>query len=90
MWDSVALTVLFQKGNERHYWSQCLQLVQTALDNAREGRTCLVIAHRLSTIQNADVIFVMENGQVLERGTHQELLAKQGAYAGFVHNQKIY
>ncbi|KAL8574859.1 hypothetical protein ACOMHN_044881 [Nucella lapillus] len=65
------------------------KLVQQALDNAREGRTCIVIAHRLSTIQNADVIFVMENGQILEKGTHQELLALQGAYAGFVGNQKI-
>ena len=76
--------------NNLHLWSLCLQLVQEALDNAREGRTCLVIAHRLSTIQNADIIFVMEDGQVLEKGTHQELLAKQGAYAGFVHNQKIH
>ncbi|XP_076472534.1 ATP-dependent translocase ABCB1-like [Babylonia areolata] len=65
------------------------KVVQQALDNAREGRTCIVIAHRLSTIQNADVIFVMENGQVLEKGTHQELLALHGAYAGFVSNQKI-
>lgn len=68
----------------------CVQLVQTALDNAREGRTCIVIAHRLSTIMNADIIFVMEDGQVLEQGTHQELLAKQGAYSGFVNNQKIH
>ncbi|KAK7093853.1 ATP-dependent translocase ABCB1-like [Littorina saxatilis] len=66
------------------------KLVQTALDNAREGRTCIVIAHRLSTIMNADIIFVMEDGQVLEQGTHQELLAKQGAYSGFVNNQKIH
>ncbi|XP_076472510.1 ATP-dependent translocase ABCB1-like isoform X2 [Babylonia areolata] len=65
------------------------KVVQQALDNAREGRTCIVVAHRLSTIQNVDVIFVMENGQVLEKGTHQELLALHGAYAGFVSNQKI-
>ena len=77
-------------GTKKYLWSLCLQLVQEALDNAREGRTCIVIAHRLSTIQNADIIFVMEDGQVLEKGTHQELLAKQGAYAGFVHNQKIH
>ncbi|XP_025081232.1 multidrug resistance protein 1-like [Pomacea canaliculata] len=65
------------------------KLVQAALDRAREGRTCVVIAHRLSTIQNADVIFVLENGQVLEQGTHQELITKKGAYAGFVSNQNI-
>lgn len=63
--------------------------MQAALDRAREGRTCVVIAHRLSTIQNADVIFVLENGQVLEQGTHQELITKKGAYAGFVSNQNI-
>ncbi|XP_010015577.1 PREDICTED: bile salt export pump isoform X3 [Nestor notabilis] len=54
--------------------------VQEALDKAREGRTCIVIAHRLSTIQNADIIAVMSQGAVIERGTHDELMAMQGAY----------
>ncbi|NXF07810.1 ABCBB protein, partial [Smithornis capensis] len=54
--------------------------VQAALDKAREGRTCIVIAHRLSTIQNADTIAVMAQGLVIERGTHQELMAMEGAY----------
>ncbi|XP_010153809.1 PREDICTED: bile salt export pump-like, partial [Eurypyga helias] len=54
--------------------------VQAALDKAREGRTCIVIAHRLSTIQNADIIAVMSQGLVIERGTHDELMAMQGAY----------
>ncbi|NXP11478.1 ABCBB protein, partial [Thinocorus orbignyianus] len=54
--------------------------VQAALDKAREGRTCIVIAHRLSTIQNADIIAVMSQGLIIERGTHDELMAMQGAY----------
>ena len=57
-----------------------LQIVQEALDSARQGRTSVVIAHRLSTIQNADCIAVIHNGQVIEKGTHKELLAHKGAY----------
>uniref|UniRef100_A0A8C4V8G9 Bile salt export pump n=1 Tax=Falco tinnunculus TaxID=100819 RepID=A0A8C4V8G9_FALTI len=54
--------------------------VQAALDKAREGRTCIVIAHRLSTIQNADIIAVMSQGLIIERGTHDQLMAMEGAY----------
>ncbi|XP_036965463.1 bile salt export pump isoform X2 [Acanthopagrus latus] len=54
--------------------------VQSALDEARKGRTCIVIAHRLSTIQSADIIAVMSNGTVIEQGTHDELMSKRGAY----------
>uniref|UniRef100_A0A8C4PE57 Bile salt export pump n=1 Tax=Dromaius novaehollandiae TaxID=8790 RepID=A0A8C4PE57_DRONO len=54
--------------------------VQAALDKAREGRTCIVIAHRLSTIQNSDIIAVMSQGIIIEKGTHDELMAKEGAY----------
>ncbi|XP_040004037.1 bile salt export pump [Xiphias gladius] len=54
--------------------------VQSALDDARKGRTCIVIAHRLSTIQTADVITVMSRGVVIEQGTHDKLMAKRGAY----------
>ncbi|KAM4697413.1 bile salt export pump-like [Rhinophrynus dorsalis] len=54
--------------------------VQAALDRAREGRTCIVIAHRLSTIQNSDIIAVMSQGIVIEKGNHEELMEKKGAY----------
>ncbi|XDV29988.1 hypothetical protein PO909_033000 [Leuciscus waleckii] len=54
--------------------------VQAALDEARLGRTCIVIAHRLSTIQTADIIAVMSQGVVIEKGTHEELMAKKAAY----------
>jgi ABC-type multidrug transport system fused ATPase/permease subunit len=50
------------------------------LDKAKEGRTCITIAHRLSTIQDADVIYVFNNGLVAEMGTHSELLMKRGLY----------
>lgn len=55
--------------------------VQTALDEAARGRTTLMVAHRLSTVQNADEIIVLQAGKVVERGTHSELLRKDGEYA---------
>ena len=55
--------------------------IQQALERVMKDRTTLVIAHRLSTIQNADTILVMDNGAIVERGTHQQLLDKQGLYA---------
>lgn len=57
-----------------------LQIVQEALDKAQEGRTSIVIAHRLSTIQGADRIAVISTGQVVESGTHDQLLALKGHY----------
>ncbi|XP_077160256.1 ATP-dependent translocase ABCB1-like isoform X2 [Paroedura picta] len=56
------------------------KVVQEALDKARQGRTCIIIAHRLSTVQNADSIAVIQNGKVIEQGTHQQLLAEKGVY----------
>lgn len=63
------------------------KIVQDALDKAREGRTCIIVAHRLSTIQNADRIAVVQNGVVVEQGTHQQLLSQQGAYYTLVTSQ---
>ena len=59
------------------------------MDDAREGRTCIVIAHRLSTVQNADTIAVVENGEVVESGTHAQLLAREGAYRSLVYAQLL-
>ncbi|KEK23162.1 ABC transporter ATP-binding protein [Bacillus gaemokensis] len=56
------------------------EAIQTALQRMRKGRTTIAIAHRLSTIQDSDQIFVMHEGKIVERGTHQELLSKQGLY----------
>ncbi|MFE4642086.1 ABC transporter ATP-binding protein [Streptomyces sp. NPDC056730] len=56
-------------------------LIQRAMNTLRAGRTSFVIAHRLSTIRDADVIVVMESGRIVERGTHDELIREQGAYA---------
>ncbi|CAH2282375.1 multidrug resistance 1 [Pelobates cultripes] len=63
------------------------KVVQEALDKARQGRTCIVIAHRLSTVQNADKIAVIQNGQIVEQGTHQQLIQQKGVYYSLVNIQ---
>jgi ABC-type multidrug transport system fused ATPase/permease subunit len=60
--------------------TQTEKLIQEALDRLMEGRTTFVIAHRLSTVRRADLILVMENGQIIQRGRHDELLAQGGLY----------
>jgi ATP-binding cassette, subfamily B (MDR/TAP), member 1 len=65
------------------------KVVQQALDQAARGRTTIAIAHRLSTIQNADCIYFIQDGSVLEAGTHDELLAKRGAYYEYVQMQTL-
>ncbi|KAK9467015.1 P-loop containing nucleoside triphosphate hydrolase protein [Lipomyces arxii] len=69
--------------------SESEKIVQAALDVAAKGRTTIAVAHRLSTIQNADVIFVFDEGVIVEQGTHQELLSKRGKYYELVQMQAL-
>jgi ATP-binding cassette subfamily B protein len=62
-------------------------MVQAALETAMKGRTTLVIAHRLATVKKADVIWVMDHGRLIEQGTHQDLMARQGLYASLAELQ---
>uniref|UniRef100_A0A1I8ESW6 ABC-type xenobiotic transporter n=1 Tax=Wuchereria bancrofti TaxID=6293 RepID=A0A1I8ESW6_WUCBA len=64
------------------------KMVQEALETARRGRTCIVIAHRLKTIQNADLIIVLKDGQIVECGNHTQLLAQKGLYCCLIEKQK--
>jgi ATP-binding cassette subfamily B protein len=70
-----------------HLDSESEAAIQRALKTALGGRTSLVIAHRLSTIREADQILVIDDGQIRERGTHQELLSAGGLYADLYHTQ---
>ena len=63
------------------------ELVQRAMDKLAQDRTSFIIAHRLSTIRNADLILVMNNGKIIEQGTHNELLEKEGFYAELYNSQ---
>lgn len=63
------------------------EVIQVAMDKLMENRTSFIIAHRLSTIKNADLIFVMDNGNIVEQGTHEELLNLNGFYANLYNSQ---
>ena len=63
------------------------ELIQKAMDNLMEGRTSFIIAHRLSTIKNADLILVMKDGDIIEQGSHEELLEQNGFYADLYNSQ---
>ncbi|KAG4101914.1 P-loop containing nucleoside triphosphate hydrolase protein [Neocallimastix lanati (nom. inval.)] len=65
------------------------KVVQSALDLASSGRTTIVIAHRLSTVKNADCIIVMDQGTIIESGTHEELMAKENVYYNLIKNQDL-
>ncbi|MBS0185876.1 MAG: lipid A export permease/ATP-binding protein MsbA [Proteobacteria bacterium] len=69
--------------------NQSERQVQNALNNLMKNRTCLVVAHRLSTIQDADLIYVLHQGKIIEKGTHTELLAAKGLYAELYHMQYL-
>lgn len=69
--------------------SESEHVVQAALDKAAKGRTTIAVAHRLSTIQKADIIYVFDQGRIVEEGTHPELMRKNGRYAELVHLQSL-
>ena len=62
-------------------------LIEKGMDRLMEGRTVFVIAHRLSTVRNADAIMVLENGEIIERGSHDELISQKGKYISFIPGQ---
>jgi ATP-binding cassette subfamily B (MDR/TAP) protein 1 len=69
--------------------SESEKVVQAALDAAAEGRTTIAVAHRLSTIQKADIIYVFDQGRIVESGSHSELLRNKGRYYELVNLQSL-
>jgi ABC-type multidrug transport system fused ATPase/permease subunit len=72
-----------------HLDSRSEALIQEALEKVMEGRTSIVIAHRLSTVRAADQILVLDEGEIVERGTHTSLVAADGLYASLYQTQFI-
>ena len=73
------------KNKEVNFEADVEHLVEKGMDQLMEGRTVFVIAHRLSTVRNANAILVLEQGQVVERGDHEALLAQKGEYYQLYH-----
>ena len=69
--------------------SESEKFIQLAIENISENKTCLIIAHRLSTIKKVDKIIVLENGSIVEAGTHEELVSQNKQYANFIKIQNI-
>jgi ATP-binding cassette subfamily B (MDR/TAP) protein 1 len=69
--------------------SESEKVVQAALDAASQGRTTIAVAHRLSTIHKADMIYMLDKGQIVEQGTHNELLSRKGRYFELVNLQSL-
>jgi ATP-binding cassette subfamily B (MDR/TAP) protein 1 len=69
--------------------SESEHVVQAALDKAAKGRTTIAVAHRLSTIQKADIIYVFDQGRIVEQGAHADLMKKNGRYAELVNLQSL-
>ena len=67
--------------------TQTEKKIQTAMQELMKGKTCFIIAHRLSTIQHADTILVVDGGDIVEQGTHSELMQKNGRYAALYNAQ---